>query len=413
VNARVLILLENEPYPHDRRIRYEALALTQAGCDVTVVSPTSERAPESEKWIEGVHVLRFDSPPPGGGALAYMREYLLAGLRMRRLLRRLAREEQPFDVVIACNPPDFLIHLARPLARRGAALIFDFHDPAPELFEGMFERRGITHRVLLALEGIAQRKADVVMTVNEPCADLVRGRGRVAAENVYVLVTCPDPKRFYLVEPRPELRRGHEVLVVWIGRMSRKENLPLLLDAAAELQRQGRTEIGFAIVGHGDIAEELQAQIDERELSDTMFMPGEADDEMLRDWLSTADICVSLDEHSPMNDRSLMVKVMEYMAMGRAIIQFPLTEMKRVCADTTLYARNGDAADLAEQIRTLADSAALRLQLGKAAQMRLLSEGLSWPDQVPTLLAALERAQAVKGQHRRRQLAAQPEQGQV
>jgi glycosyltransferase involved in cell wall biosynthesis len=251
------------------------------------------------------------------------------------------------------------------------------------------------------------------MTVNEPCADLVRGRGRVAAENVYVLVTCPDPKRFYLVEPRPELRRGHEVLVVWIGRMSRKENLPLLLDAAAELQRQGRTEIGFAIVGHGDIAEELQAQIDERELSDTMFMPGEADDEMLRDWLSTADICVSLDEHSPMNDRSLMVKVMEYMAMGRAIIQFPLTEMKRVCADTTLYARNGDAADLAEQIRTLADSAALRLQLGKAAQMRLLSEGLSWPDQVPTLLAALERAQAVKGQHRRRQLAAQPEQGQV
>ena len=34
--------------------------------------------------------------------------------------------------------------------------------------------------------------------------------------------------------------------------------------------------------------------------------------------MSTADVCVSLDEHSPMNDRSLMVKVMEYMAMGRA-----------------------------------------------------------------------------------------------
>ncbi len=129
--------------------------------------------------------------------------------------------------------------------------------------------------------------------------------------------------------------------------------------------------------------------------------------------MSTADVCVSLDEHSPMNDRSLMVKVMEYMAMGRAIVQFPLTEMKRVCADTTLYARNGDAADLAEQIRKLADSEALRQQLGEAARMRLLSEGLSWPDQVPTLLAALEHAEAVRGQHRHRQLPTQPEQGHV
>ncbi len=29
VNARVLILVENEPYPHDRRVRQEALALTR------------------------------------------------------------------------------------------------------------------------------------------------------------------------------------------------------------------------------------------------------------------------------------------------------------------------------------------------------------------------------------------------
>jgi glycosyltransferase involved in cell wall biosynthesis len=232
---------------------------------------------------------------------------------------------------------------------------------------------------------------------------------------VFVLSTCPDPQRFYLVEPRPELRRGHQILVVWIGRMSRKENLPLLLDAAAELKRQGRDEIGFAIIGRGDVAEELQTEIERRGLNKTVFMPGEADDEMLRGWLSTADICVSIDEHSQMSDRSLMVKVLEYMAMGRAIIQFPLTEMKRVCADTTLYAQNGDVGDLAAQIRVLADSPELRLQLGEAARTRLLENGLSWPDQVPTLLAALERAQEVKEERQRPRPAAapQPEQGQA
>lgn len=410
MSRRVLILVENEPYPHDRRVRQEALTLTETGSDVTVVSPTSERAPETETTIEGVRVLRFPSPPLAGGALGYLREYLLAGLGMRRIVRRLTKE-RPFDVVIACNPPDFLIHLARPLTRRGAALIFDFHDPAPELFEVMFERRGLIHRVLLVLERLAQRSADVVMTVNEPCADLVRGRGGVPAENVFVLSTCPDPRRFFLVEPRPELRRGHEILVVWIGAMSRKENLPLLLDAAAELGRQGRYEIGFAIIGRGDIAEDLQAEIDERALDNTVFMPGEANDEMLRQWLSTADICVSIDEHSPMSDLSLMIKVLEYMAMGRAIIQFPLTEMQRVCGQTTLYARNGDAGDLAEQIGALADDPERRARLGEAARQRLQDGGLSWPDQVPTLFAAIDRAIALKRKPRAEQPDPQPEHG--
>ena len=413
MSERVLILLENEPYPKDRRVRQEAQALTEAGYEVTVISPTSEHAPETETVLEGVRVLRFESPPPGGGAFGYVREYLLAGLRMRRVLRRLAKEPR-FDVVIACNPPDFLIHLARPLARRGAALIFDYHDPSPELFEAMFERRGLIHRVLLTLERLAQRSADVVMTVNDPCADLVRGRGGVPAENVFVLSTCPDPRRFFLVEPRPELRRGHELLVVWIGKMSRKENLPLLLEAADVLGRQGRDEIGFAIVGRGDIAEELQAEIERRGLAGNVFLPGEADDEMLRQWLSTADICVSLDEHSPMNDMSLMIKVLEYMAMGRAIIQFPLAEMQRICGEATLYARNGDAGDLAEQICALADDPERRARLGETARARLEDGGLSWPDQVPTLLAALERARALKhGSLSEQQPIPQPDPGQA
>ena len=84
-----------------------------------------------------------------------------------------------------------------------------------------------------------------------------------------------------------------------------------------------------------------------------------------------------------------------------------------VCGDATLYARNGDAADLAEQIRKLADSEALRQQLGEAARMRLLGEGLSWPDQVPTLSRPSSARKPARGQHRHRQLPTQPEQGHV
>lgn len=385
-----MILVENEPYPLDRRVRQEALALIEAGYEVTVVSPNAPEIPELDTWVDGVHVLRFPAPREGGGAFGYAREYALAFLRMRRVLRRLRNER--FTAVVACNPPDFLIHLARPFARRGAGLLFDLHDPSPELFHAMFQRRGLIYRALVALERWAERTADVVMTVNEPCAELVRGRGRVPGDRVFVLVTCPDPRSFFPVEPQPELRRGKQHLVLWYGSMSRKENLPLLVDAAEELvTRQGRSDIGFALVGLGDVRDELRADIDRRGLGDSVFLPGLADDSMLREWLATADICVSLDGHSPMNDRSLMVKVLEYMSVGRAVIQFPLEEMRRVCGDATVYAENGDASDLASKLRELIDDPERRSSLGEAARRRV-QDGLTWPDQVPTLLKAVVRA---------------------
>lgn len=402
---RVLFLLENEPYPYDRRVRQEALALINAGYDVTVVSPNAANVPSAEEWVENVRVLRFDSPPPGGGAVGYLREYLIAAVRMRRITKRLQFENNvrasEFDAVIACNPPDFLLLLARPFARRGAGLILDYHDPSPELFESMFQRRGLIHRILIALEGWAVRSADVVMTVNEPFADLMHTRAGIARERVYVLITCPDPNFLFRVEPRPELRRGKDHLVLWIGKMSRKENLPLLLDAADKLvNEQGRSDIAFAIVGGGDVRDELQIEIDGRGLSDSVVLPGWADDELLRQWMATADVCVSLDEHSPMNDRSLMLKVMEYMAFGKAVVQFPLTEMKRLCGDAGVYARNGDASDLAEKICALVDDPERAKHLGEQAAQRCVEAGLTWVQQIPTLLAAVEQACTARKERR-------------
>ncbi len=391
VAGRVVILVENEPYPYDRRVRREALALTAHGYDVTVVSPTGPHACEPQVEIDGVGVRRFPAPPEGTGVVGYVREYAAAGYRLRRIIDTLVRGPR-FDVAVACNPPDFLIHLARPLRRRGAGLIFDYHDPSPELFEAMFGRRGLPYRALLALERTAFKTADVVMTVNDACKDIVTRRGGVEAENVFVVRNSPDPRDFFPVEPQPALRRGRNHLVLWVGRMSHKERLPLLLDAAERLVSAGaRTDVSFALVGRGDVLDELRAEVDRRRLRDVVALPGEVGDETLRRYMSTADVCVSLDQRNPMNDHSLMVKVLEYMAMGRAVVQFPLAEMRRVCGDSTVYARDGDATDLAAKIAELLDDPQRRAQLGQAAARRLRN-GLGWPDQIPALLDAVELA---------------------
>jgi glycosyltransferase involved in cell wall biosynthesis len=89
-----------------------------------------------------------------------------------------------------------------------------------------------------------------------------------------------------------------------------------------------------------------------------------------------------------------VTKVIDYMTMGRPIVQFPLPEMSRLCGDSTLYAREGDPADLADKIEQLVDNRAKAEQLGAAARRRAL-EVLAWDGQVPVLLEAVRLAAAV------------------
>jgi glycosyltransferase involved in cell wall biosynthesis len=107
--------------------------------------------------------------------------------------------------------------------------------------------------------------------------------------------------------------------------------------------------------------------------------------------MSTADVCVGVDEPNPMNDSSTMTKIIEYMVMGRPIVQFPLAETSRVCGDTCLYARPGEAVDLAERILELLDDPERATDLGSAARERAVA-GLLWPQQVPHLLEAVTAA---------------------
>lgn len=391
MSARVLILLENEPYPHDARVRQEAQALIAAGHRVTVAGPTGFGFEARDERIEGVRVLRYRAPPGGSGFAGYVREYASSLLALHRLARRAAREEG-VDVVVVCTAPDLLILPALLLARRGAGIVVDHHDPSPELFERKFGRRGVTHRVLLAVERFALRRADAVISVNETCAELARSRDGVAPERVFVVRQGPDPQRIHPVEPRPELRRGRESLVLWTGMLTEKARVARLVEAADDIVNgRGVASIGFALVGPGDARNAVLEEVRRRGLEDFVALPGRVDDELLRAYLSTADVCVSVDEHGPMNDLATVTKVLDYMAVGRAVVQFPLVEMRRLCGESTAYARSGDVADLADRLLELVRDADRRRELEVAARRRVM-DGLMWSAQVPALLDAVRAA---------------------
>ena len=73
--------------------------------------------------------------------------------------------------------------------------------------------------------------------------------------------------------------------------------------------------------------------------------------------LNTADVCVNPDVANEMNDISTMNKVMEYMALGKPMVQFDLAEGRFSAQQASLYARRNNAFDLAEKIVELLDNA--------------------------------------------------------
>jgi glycosyltransferase involved in cell wall biosynthesis len=107
--------------------------------------------------------------------------------------------------------------------------------------------------------------------------------------------------------------------------------------------------------------------------------------------LSTADVCVNPDEVNPMNDISTMNKVVEYMALGRPIVQFETREGRISAASSSVYAAPNDPASLAEAICRLLDDPELRAEMGVRGRERFHDE-LAWSRQVPKLIAAYDRA---------------------
>ena len=133
----------------------------------------------------------------------------------------------------------------------------------------------------------------------------------------------------------------------------------------------------------------MQVYARELGVEDYVTFTGRVPDRQLLAMLNTADICVNPDVASEMNDKSTMNKIMEYMALGKPIVQFDLTESRYSARDAALYAAKNDEIDFANRIVQLLDDPELRKKMGAFGRRRIEQE-LEWRYEVPKLLAAYE-----------------------
>jgi glycosyltransferase involved in cell wall biosynthesis len=322
----------------------------------------------------------------------YLKEYSGALYHQLRLAFRV-RRERGFDVIHACNPPDLIFIVAAFFkALFGVRFIFDHHDLCPELFEAKFDRRGLRWRILLLLERLTFSLADVSIATNESYRDIAIRRGGMEPQRVFVTRSGPRLDKIALRAPNPALRRGAKYLIGYVGVIGRQEGLDLLVDAASHLvNRLGRKDSHFAIIGDGPELGAVKAHAAEMGVAEYFSFLGRVDDETFLETLSTADLCVNADRFCALNDMSTMNKILEYMALGKPIVQFDLVEGRRSAGAASLYAKKDDTADFARQIEALLRDESLRHAMGRIGRERIVRE-LSWSHSEPALLAAYDMA---------------------
>jgi len=387
---RVLILVENLPVPFDRRVWLEARTLKNNGYQVSVICPAMGEFQQREEIIDDIHIYRHPLPEEVSSSLGYIHEYAVALYHEFKLSFKI-RRTRGFDIIHMCNPPDLLFLVALWFKIfNGVKVIYDQHDLNPEMYESKFGKRGFFYMLLLLFEKFTFSLADIVISMNESYKSFALNRGGKNESDVFVVRSAPDIEKFKPTEPNPIYNCGKKYLVGYVGVIGEQDGVEYLIDAIDTIvNEKKRDDIYFMIIGDGPAVPDLKKRTSSAALWDYVQFTGRVPDEELLERLSSCDVCVGPDPKTPFNDYSTMNKIVEYMCLGKPVVQFDLTEGRYSAGDASYYAKPNDTNDFAQKIIDLLNDADLRVEMGNKGQLRVKNE-LAWHHQSPKLLNAYD-----------------------
>lgn len=383
---RVLVLIENISYRQDTRCRQIARALVAAGYDISVICPRGQGDPR-RSIDDGVAVTFFRSWDFSRlGFAGHILEYVYCGARLgvAAVWRVGARR---VDIVHLCVPPHVFFPIGRVVRWLGARLVVDQHDLMPELFAVRYGTRGrVVPWLIRRAERAALTGADHVLVTNRTGARVALTRARVAPARVTIALTCPDLSAG--VEQSSRTSDPGRITIGYVGNMQPQDGISLLIQAVYALRTElGRTDVDVVCVGDGAALPEARKEAARLGVSSAIEFTGRLRHEEALRRLAACDICVQPDPRNEFNDSCTMLKTLEYMALGKPIVAFDLTETVVACEDAALYASNNSPVELAERVAELAGDPEKRALFGRRARRRIDTE-LAWSHTEPALIAA-------------------------
>jgi len=386
--GRILIIVENLPLPFDRRVWMESNTLRKEGYEVFIICPKGKGYDAEFEVLNGIKIFRHPLPPEKSSALGYLREYSHALYYEWKLARKIYKEYR-FDVIQACNPPDFIFIVALWFKLfNKVKFVFDHHDLNPELYESKFNKKGFFYYFLKAAERLTFMTANMVMSTNESYKEVAISRGRVKEDKVHVVRSGPDLDLFNLKSPNSLYKKGKKFLVGYLGVMGEFDGVDHFIKAIGIIVNEfKRNDMHFCLIGSGPCFNDLKNLSNELGLNNYVEFTGRIPDDELLSILSSCDVCVNSDPLNPLNDKSTMNKILEYMALSKPIVQYDLLEGKRSAGNASLYAKPNDIPDFARKIIELIEDENKRKEMGAIGRKRM-EDKFEWKHQSRKLINA-------------------------
>jgi len=379
---RILMLLENNAYRRDVRVRQEAQSLTEYGYHVTVIGP---RAPGGKFYdtVDGVVLYSFPAPPSGEGLMGYAVEYGYAMIMMS-FMSFYVWLRHGFDAMHLHNPPDTLVFIAMFYKLLGKPFVFDHHDLSPELYYySRYEKRGNqrVYQLLIWLETLSCRMANHVIVTNESYRELDMERAHLPLDRVTIVRNGPDLRQFdAAVSPS---QPNDRVMIGYLGVIGFQDGVDHLIRAIHHLVTVLKcTDFTCLIVGSGSELEHIQQLSRELQLEPYITFTGWVDYKQVPDYVSRFDLCAAPEQPNPYNHRCTMIKLMEYMAFAKPIVAFDLVEHRRTAEGSAVYASSHE--DFAQKLALLISDPDMRLTMGALGRQRVETT-LAWEHQAQAL----------------------------
>lgn len=287
---------------------------------------------------------------------SFMASSFLAGLRQPQV-----------DLVWGTSPPIFQGVTAWALSRlKRVPFVFEVRDLWPAFAVGVgVLRNPILIRASEWLERFLYRRANLLVVNSPGFVDHVRQRG---ARRIEIIPNGADPRMFDPGSTGEPFRSQHglegKFTAMYAGAHGMSNDLEVVLDAARLLL--GRPDIRIVLLGDGKDKPLLQQLAARKGLDNVHFLPPVAKTAM-KEALAAADACIAILKPISLYETVYPNKVFDYMAAGKPVVLAIGGVIRKVVeeAQAGIFVPPGDAAALAEALRTLADQPDQRRAMGQ------------------------------------------------
>lgn len=355
----------------------------------------------SRRWAEQGHevtVITSSSRLPKGYEASFFSEGMIDGIRVRSVRVRysnymgygrrmlsflqfmfgatwLASTAGRSDVVLATSTP-LTVGIPGWLAARlhRTPFVFEVRDLWPEaaIQMGAIKRHGLVGRLAKAAERFLYRRAAHIVALSPGMAAGVIGEG-IPPERVHMVPNSSDLDLFEPGDKDAELVARYglagKFVVGYTGAIGPsnavEDNVP---DAARLLQKRGRDDIVFVIVGEGKSLPELESRIEG--LTNVVLTRCTMPKAEIPRFTRTADALLVLFANRPILATNSPNKFFDGLATGRPMLvnQPGWTRELVEENDCGMYFPVEDGTALADAVERLADDTEMRVRMGSNAR---------------------------------------------